>query len=110
MSPRIHSGLQTVFSRTRRGFRYCEAEIPSGETEEGWRLPNINELSSLLSHERNYPATDFPYTETAADTFWSSTAVSHELTSSFTVDFTQGYVWTSTKTGTLNVRCVRGGP
>lgn len=92
-----------------QALRHCEAETAWGESDEGWRLPSISELGSLLNHGRNYPAMDFPYTEDVAGTFWSSTTMPVDRESVFGVDFTQGYVWTIAKGGAYHVRCVRGG-
>ncbi len=46
----------------------CEASTYVGYDD--WRLPNINELKTLVNIEQNGPATDFP--DTPSHWFWSS--------------------------------------
>ena len=88
--------------------RHCE-ESPSQNGVE-WRLPNINELTSILDHSRISPATDFPNSEEYEGSFWSSTTVVESEELGYVIDFTQGYIWSLDKNKTNLVRCVRGGP
>jgi len=80
--------------------RYCEGLTLAGQGT--WRLPNVNELRSLVDVTRSGPATVFPgmpeLTFDEADRFWSSTAVvfHHDTQSShlraWAVDFVRGEV------------------
>jgi hypothetical protein len=75
-----------------------------------WRLPNKNELESIVKSSCASPsinATVFPATPSAY--FWSSTpyaAVSH---AAWSVDFGFGLVVASVKSGNIHVRLVRDG-
>ncbi len=52
-------------------FAECEKSTAGGFSD--WRLPNINELSSILNFEKSGPASNFPYPENLSVYFWAST-------------------------------------
>ena len=52
-----------------QALEYCENSEYAGYTD--WRLPNINELLSILNFEKRYSATDFP-TSIPSNYFWTS--------------------------------------
>lgn len=75
-----------------------------------WRLPNRNELASLVERKCVAPAINasvFP--GTPAQSFWSSSP--YALSAGFTwfVDFNAGDVGPAPKTGVKNIRLVRAG-
>lgn len=70
-----------------------------------WRLPNKNELVSLLDHEENDPATIFP--NMPVENFWTSTSFADNVNRAWYVGFSYGNVYNSLKSNTLKVRCVR---
>ncbi len=55
----------------------CEKSIAGGFSD--WRLPNINELSSMLNFEKSDPALDFTYPENMYLYFWSSTTQKNDF-------------------------------
>lgn len=83
-----------------------------------WRLPNVNELLSLVDYSRRNPAID-PVFElppppepgpTSPFNFWSSTSdVSSPATDAWAVDFTAGMNNQAPKNSEKAVRVVRGG-
>jgi len=88
-----------------QALKYCENLNYAGYSN--WRLPNKNELASLLSYKRGNPSSDFP--DMPGESFWtSSTTVCGTTNQAWYVDFGGGYVlFNKGKTNKLNVRCVR---
>lgn len=75
-----------------------------------WRLPNRNELASLLERQCVNPAinaTVFP--GTLSQSYWSSSPYALNGTLAWFVDFNAGDVAPLPKTGFMNLRLVRGG-
>ena len=78
-----------------------------------WRLPNIQELQSVVDSsviEPSINTTAFPHTPVA--NFWSATTYAPSPGSAWMVDFYAGMTFSSpsaAKTGSRHVRLVRGG-
>lgn len=86
-------------------FDYCNSLTYANYS--GWRLPNKNELFTLVNYEKYEPASVFPDMPNYA--FWSSsTRVSSTDTGyAWVVNFNHGGVGISNKTNSYYVRCVR---
>ena len=95
---------QAVASRTwAEALNYCE-EVSTADKFD-WRLPNRNELASLINYEKADGAiSDFP--GIAAKGFWSSTS-SLTGNEAWTVDFASGAIEATGKTNTKYIICVR---
>jgi hypothetical protein len=86
---------------------YCEAlELPAGVTD--WRLPNINELTSIVDDTQANPSIDGNFTNTTADYYWTSTSNEDNASTAWRVRFDYGNHEFDDKTNSWNVRCVRG--
>ncbi|MCX5904108.1 MAG: DUF1566 domain-containing protein [Proteobacteria bacterium] len=89
---------------------YCEnLTLPAGGYSD-WRLPNRNELQSIVDYSRSGPAintTYFPGTEWSY--YWSSTTDAYTGYSAWYVQFDYGYVDYYSKSYNYYVRAVRGG-
>jgi len=86
---------------------YCQELSLGGKSD--WRLPNKNELFSIVDMSKYDSAISSVFTNVASNYYWSST--SHGLVSSFAwiVLFNDGNVFRNSKTDEYSVRCVRGG-
>jgi len=89
---------------------YCEnLTLPAGGYSD-WRLPNKNELQSIVDYSRYNPAIDptfFP--GTVASDYWSSTTYVNVTSSAFSVHVGTAGVHGRSKSASIYVRAVRGG-
>ncbi len=92
-----------VLKNWKDALNYCENLDYANHTN--WRLPNINELITLLNYSKNSPASNYPFTPNG-EMFSSTTSINNKK-QAFVVDFTDGSIETTNKTKELNVRCVR---
>ncbi len=87
-----------------RALKYCENLEYAGYSD--WRLPNKNELASLLNYDKSdTDFSDFPDME--GQDLWSSTTHASSSGSAWRVDFYEGGVDDDSKSHQLKVRCVR---
>jgi hypothetical protein len=88
---------------------YCYQRPTGGRM--GWRLPTIEELSSLVDTSKEDPALPDgnPFLGNLSSEYWSSTTVTNgTATSAWGVHFYDGYVLRIGKISGLYVRAVRG--
>ncbi|GAI82555.1 unnamed protein product, partial [marine sediment metagenome] len=75
-----------------------------------WRVPNINELLSIVDYGSSDPAIyGARFTHTRSDFYHSSTTNVDMTTTIWVVDFDYGGNWLRAKASTSYLRCVRGG-
>ena len=82
---------------------YCKKLEYAGETD--WRLPNINELVTLLDHSTARPASEFP--GMSLNYFWSSTSYDGYAYNAWIINSSDGTVKAIDKTLEAKVLCVR---
>lgn len=101
------SGGSIITTSWAEGLSICEADTTAGFTD--WRLPNINELFSLVAMVTIDPSIDttfFP--NTIADFYWSSTTFTHTDNSQAEfIAFDDGVVSEDNKIAPYYTRCVR---
>ncbi len=85
----------------------CEELVLDGHND--WRLPNINELKSLIDRSKSNPAIVEGFKNTSSDYYWSSTTYEDTKSSAWVVDFSYGNVGNYNKDDNSYVRCVRDG-
>lgn len=82
---------------------YCENLDYGGKTD--WRLPNINELKTLVNRETHYPSSYFP--EMPLVEFWSSSSYVNIPSYAWYFDFHSGNTVVDLKSDSVYARCVR---
>lgn len=88
---------------------YCG--LTDGSTAGQWRLPNRNELQSLIDYTRSSPAlpTGHPFTGVQSSYYWSSTTFAPGTGLAWFVSLSDGSVGANGKAGGGYVWPVRGG-
>ena len=86
---------------------YCEELGLGGKSD--WRLPNYNELFSIVDTSIYDPAISSVFTNVTSDTYWSSTTYASDTSSAGIVYFYNGRDNWRSKTDEYSIRCVRGG-
>jgi hypothetical protein len=79
----------------------------------GWRLPTIEELASLIDPNNPGGNPDLPpghpFSNVQSSDYWSATTIASDASGAWNVGFGTGEVGTGGKADTLHVWCVRGG-
>ena len=78
-------------------------------TYSDWRLPNINELKSIIDRSKINPAIVDGFTNTSSSLYWSSTTYEGRKNFAWYVYFYYGLVYYIDKDYNGYVRCVRDG-
>jgi len=94
------------------GANDCDDKSNAGVHQTDWRLPNRNELTSLLDLEHVIPAlpTGYPFTTFQVSNYWSSTTWPFNPLLAWAVDFVVGGVFADGKSfASYYVIAVRGG-
>ncbi len=86
---------------------YCEA-LDLGSKQD-WRLPNKNELISIVDYDKASDVFVGGFSKVSSDFFWSSTTVADNADRAWLVYFGAGYADYDFKLNGYSVRCVRGG-
>ncbi len=87
---------------------YCETLTL--DTYSDWRVPNLNELTSMVDNTKANPSIDTSvFQNTAPNDYWSSTTYAGGSDSAWYVYFSYGGQYYKGKTNSGYVRCVRAG-
>ena len=85
----------------------CESLVLSGSSD--WRLPNVNELKSIVDKSKYDPSIIASFQNTYSYLYWSSTSYEGGSGNAWYVNFNLGNVSYDYKSTSGYVRCVRGG-
>ena len=85
----------------------CE-ELELGSHSD-WRLPNINELKSIVDRSKVNPPIKDGFIHASSSFYWSSTTDEGSKFDAWFVGFGFGYVYYNDKYYNYYVRCVRAG-
>lgn len=85
--------------------------LSDGSIAGAWRLPNANELHSLVDGAQSNPAlpAGHPFTGVQSDNYWTSTTVDYQPSGAVVVGLSNGALVGAFKTGAIYVLPVRGG-
>jgi hypothetical protein len=87
---------------------YCENELALGGHND-WRLPNKNELLSIVDYTKYNPAIDDSFQNKTSSLYWSSTTGVDHTSYAWVVYFGHGGSGYGHKSYDNHVRCVRSG-
>ena len=91
----------------KESLEYCsKLNQNNNANEKYWRLPNINELKTLINYSKSKPASDFPGMMISA-TFFTSTSYSNSGNQAWTVTMDNGTSQLRSKDDKYSVICVR---
>ena len=85
---------------------YCINLLLGGYDD--WRLPNIDELKSIVKYDRYDPAINTDYFDIKSSWYWSSTTYVSNSSDAWGVNFNRGSDGWGSKSGHGCALCVRG--
>ena len=89
---------------------YCEAlDTTATSGYDDWRLPNVNELYSIVDMSIYDPALSGIFENIASSRYWSSTTYEDDHEYAWYVYFLNGVMYDRNKDSNRYVRCVRDG-
>ena len=94
----------------KQALAYCEGSTLAGYHD--WRLPDRNELQSLVDYSIAYPGPTINtvyFPDTVASVYWSSTTNASYSNDAWYVNFYDGDIYGYSKTNSYYVRAVRSG-
>lgn len=102
------SNASSVSRNWQGAIDHCEGLSFAGYDD--WRLPNYNELKSIVDYEKSSGAKiKNGFANTSSGSYWSSTSGAYSTGSAWLGNFSVGSDHQSNKSYSTHVRCVRAG-
>jgi len=86
---------------------YCETKDEFGFDD--WRLPNKNELFTIVDYTNIDPSIDKHFESNVSNYYWTSSTYPQDTAKAWAVYFKTGSITEAKKTNSYYVRCVRAG-
>ncbi len=102
-----NNDAKTKQATWKEAINYCEALELNSKAD--WRLPNINELLSIVDDTRYSPAFDSEFKNVGPKGYWSSTTYSSNTKIAWIIGSFNGSSGRNDKSSSYYVRCVRAG-
>jgi len=100
-----HNGTQTL---PEAAIIYAEGLVDFAGYSD-WRIPNINELLSIVQWELSNPCIYTVFTNTVSSEYWTSSLYNVDPNDYWAVNFNNSKINNNSLLASLYVRCVRGG-
>ncbi len=102
-----NSETKTIEKSWSDAIEHCEDLSFAGYSD--WRLPNKNELLSIVDRSKYAPAINGAFENTTSNSYWSSTSHASSTNRAWIVYFYGGGTGNYNKGNSGYVRCVRAG-
>ncbi len=99
--------VKTISKTWTKAIEHCESLNFAGYSD--WRLPNKNELLSIVDRSKYDPAINSAFKNTTSYYYWSSTTFASDTSRALDVGFDYGDTDGNNKSYSYSVRCVRDG-
>jgi len=104
------TGLIWTKNTVAKDVNFDGAEKAVAALGDGWRIPTVDELATLVDRTRYEPAIDVEaFPNTANDWYWTSTPCAWRASAVWVVGFSNGFVHDGYRHGVCCVRAVRSG-
>ena len=98
------NGGTIKFTNWKDAIKYCnELPLDGG----GWRLPNKDELLSIVNYAKSNPAISDTFQYTISNAYWTSSPYANTTSYAWNVNFCYGHSCSNAKSVNYYVRCVR---
>ena len=101
-----NEAAKTNYQTWETAISYCEDLMLASHSD--WRLPNINELETIVDDTRYNPANKKEFMNVNSNYYWSSTTNLNDATFASSIYFYDGFLDSGEDKGVpIYVRCVR---